>query len=132
LNAPERRVAPTPRHERIRRHCHINWKIYRLGDGGSRCKRAHRLGQGPDGRLIENALIVQRASLDEIDGKTQPLVSSDGDVLFAAHCRLDNREELGGVLGLAGAELVQTSDAALLLRIFERWGDTGVATSLWY
>ena len=43
---------------------------------------------------------------------------------------LDNREELGDALGLAVAELAQISDAALLLRIFERWGDTGVARCL--
>jgi asparagine synthase (glutamine-hydrolysing) len=81
-------------------------------------------------RRVENALIVQRAAPDETDGKTQPLASSDGSKLFAAHCRLDNREELGGALGLAGAELAQTPDAALLLRVFERWGDAGVARCL--
>src|SRR5260370_20053532 len=81
-------------------------------------------------RRVDNALIVQRAAPDEADGKTQPLANPDGSILFAAHCHLDNREELGGALGLAGAELARTSDAALLLRIFERWGDAGVARCL--
>lgn len=49
---------------------------------------------------------------------------------FAALARLDNREELAEALGLAGNELAQTSDAALLQRMFERCGDAGVARCL--
>lgn len=49
---------------------------------------------------------------------------------FAALARLDNREELAGALGLTVNELAQTSDAALLQRTFERWGDAGVARCL--
>ena len=49
---------------------------------------------------------------------------------FAAVVRLDNREELASALGLAGTELAQTSDAAFIQRVFERWGDAGVAKCL--
>lgn len=81
-------------------------------------------------RRIEGALIVQRVSPDEADGRTPPLANPDGGTLFAAHCRLDNREEIGRALGLTASELAQTSEAALLLRVFERRGDAGVARCL--
>ncbi len=60
-------------------------------------------------------------------GETHPLIVGDGLALFVALARLDNREELGASLGLGGAELARTSDARLLLTMYERWGDNGVA-----
>src|ERR1700683_4037564 len=84
----------------------------------------------PVPRRIENAIFFYRASPPTDRDGEQPLTDADGRVLFAALARLDNREELGGALGLSGAELAQTSDAALIRRIYERWGDTGVARCL--
>jgi asparagine synthase (glutamine-hydrolysing) len=84
----------------------------------------------PLARRIENAIFVYSASPPTDRVGEQPLTDADGCVLFAALARLDNREELGGALGLSGAELAQTSDAALIRRIYERWGDTGVARCL--
>lgn len=53
-----------------------------------------------------------------------------GRSLFAAIARLDNRAELAEALGLPAADLARTSDAALLLQMFERWGGDGVARCL--
>jgi asparagine synthase (glutamine-hydrolysing) len=60
----------------------------------------------------------------------RPPTTRDSRAPFAALARLDNREELAAALGLAGREFAQASDAALLQRAFERWGDTGVAKCL--
>lgn len=81
-------------------------------------------------RRIENAIFVHRASPQGTNGEEQPLTSSNDRALFAADARLDNREELGQALGLAPFELAHTSDAALIHRVYERWGDGGVARCL--
>lgn len=47
-----------------------------------------------------------------------------------ALARLDNRSELGAALGLAPAELARIPDSILILRMYERWGDAGVARCL--
>jgi asparagine synthase (glutamine-hydrolysing) len=81
-------------------------------------------------RRVEGGLIVQRVGPGDTDGATRPLTSPDARTLFAALARIDNREELGGALGIAGTELVQTSSATLIQRAYERWGDGGVARCL--
>jgi asparagine synthase (glutamine-hydrolysing) len=81
-------------------------------------------------RRIENAIFVHRASPQGTNGEEQPLTSPNGHALFAADARLDNREELGHALGLGNTELAHTSDAALIHRVYERWGDGGVARCL--
>src|SRR5262249_7548027 len=50
--------------------------------------------------------------------------------LFAAVARLDNRDELGGSLGVSPVELGRTSDARVIRRMYQRWGDVGVARCL--
>ena len=81
-------------------------------------------------RRIENAIFVHRASPQGTNGEEQPLTSPNDRALFAADARLDNRGELGQALGLAPFELAHTSDAALIHRVYERWGDGGVARCL--
>ena len=81
-------------------------------------------------RRIENAIFVHRASPQGTNGEEQPLTSPNGHALFAADARLDNRGELGQALGLAPFELAHTTDAALIHRVYERWGDGGVARCL--
>jgi asparagine synthase (glutamine-hydrolysing) len=81
-------------------------------------------------RRIENAIFVHRASPQGANGEEQPLTSPNGHALFAADARLDNREELGHALGLTAIEIAHTSDAALIHRAYERWGDDGVARCL--
>ncbi|HEY0012867.1 MAG TPA: asparagine synthase-related protein [Allosphingosinicella sp.] len=53
-----------------------------------------------------------------------PVVSAAG--LLAADLRLDNRPELGDALGLGAADAVSLSDAALLMKALERWGEAAV------
>jgi asparagine synthase (glutamine-hydrolysing) len=81
-------------------------------------------------RRIESAIFVHRASPQGTNGEEQPLTSPNGHALFAADARLDNREELGHALGLTAIEIAHTSDAALIHRVYERWGDGGVAGCL--
>jgi asparagine synthase (glutamine-hydrolysing) len=53
----------------------------------------------------------------------QPLSSRDGRLTLVADVRLDNRDELSGLLGLASLETQQLCDAAILLESIERWGE---------
>lgn len=80
-------------------------------------------------RCCANAVIVQRVSPGDTPEGAQTFRGSDR-ALFAALAYLDNREELGAALDLAGAELGQTSDVTLLQGMFERWGEAGVARCL--
>lgn len=57
-------------------------------------------------------------------------ICCDGDLLFAADARLDNRDELGNDLGIAAATLRHTSDAEIVFRAISRWGDAGAAKIL--
>ena len=83
-------------------------------------------------RRVEGAMFVYRAATDRFDpnGDRQPLEDPNRPLLFAALARIDNRDELGAELGLAGAELARTPDAALLRLMYERFGDAGVARCL--
>jgi asparagine synthase (glutamine-hydrolysing) len=74
-------------------------------------------------RSGKNAVFVERTSLSDV----RPPTGQNHRGLFASLARLDYREELAEALGLTDNELAQTSDTALLQRMFERWGDTGVA-----
>jgi asparagine synthase (glutamine-hydrolysing) len=80
-------------------------------------------------RRLDGALFVLRAPSGG-SGDAHASTGSDGRALFASLARLDNREELGDALGLAPVELAQVSDAALIRRMNERWGDAGVARCL--
>lgn len=53
--------------------------------------------------------------------------SEHGRPTFAAVSRLSNREELAAALQISSSALAATSDAVLLLRMLERWGDAGIA-----
>jgi asparagine synthase (glutamine-hydrolysing) len=80
-------------------------------------------------RRVAGAAFVERdfPAGAQLHGETHPLMVGAGPGLFAALARLDNREELGASLSLGGAELARMSDAHLLLTMYERWGDDGVA-----
>ena len=97
------------------------------------CRALTMLRQGRvAARRLDGALFAQKAPVGS--GATYsdlpPLVSRGGRTLFAALARLDNREELGAALGFAPAELARLSDADLLLRMFEDYGEAGVARCL--
>src|SRR5580704_15370954 len=80
-------------------------------------------------RRADGALFVLRAPSGS-SGDAHASTGSDGRALFVSQARLDNREELGGALGLTPAELAQVPDAVLIRRMNERWGDAGVARCL--
>lgn len=66
-----------------------------------------------------------------VPGRNQRVAAVDnGRILFAAFARLDNREELGNALGLTGAELANTTDPILLMKMLEHWSEAGVARCL--
>jgi len=77
-------------------------------------------------QTCRSAAFVARIS----QGDARPSPDRSDRPPFAALARLDNREELADALGFAGRELCQSSDATLLQRMFERWGETGVAKCL--
>jgi asparagine synthase (glutamine-hydrolysing) len=54
-----------------------------------------------------------------------PIVSDAGALI--ADVRLDNREELARALGLGPADAARLSDAAVLMKALERWGEGAVA-----
>jgi asparagine synthase (glutamine-hydrolysing) len=83
-------------------------------------------------RRVTGALFVQRApTVGTGEYSDAPLLTSgDGRSLFMALARLDNRAELGAALGLPPAELARIPDSILILRMYERWGDAGVARCL--
>jgi asparagine synthase (glutamine-hydrolysing) len=76
---------------------------------------------------VEGALFVQAAPAGRRIPHADSVIRRDGRELFAAVARLDNREELGDALGLASRELPGESDAVLIRRMYERWGDAGLA-----
>lgn len=87
---------------------------------------AVRPERGPDGSTIHAdgplALGFQKFSLlPEERLERQPLVMDD--VWLAADCRLDNRGELAGQLGLDALQAAAASDALLILLAYRRWGD---------
>jgi asparagine synthase (glutamine-hydrolysing) len=77
------------------------------------------------------ALIVQQ-QVSALRGPVQtdtPIVGGER-VVFAADARLDNRAELGAVLSISAPELARISDSDLILRLYRRFGDEGVARCL--
>src|SRR5262249_29390389 len=79
---------------------------------------------------VEGAVFVQAAPAARGLPHGSSVIRREGDELFAAIARLDNREELGDALGLASRELAGETDAVLIRRMYERWGDAGVARCL--
>src|SRR5438874_1745708 len=89
---------------------------------------AAMIARGPDGishwnkgaiALGQCALRTTPESLHE----TQPLANEDASVLLVMDGRVDNREELRRDLEARGARLRDDTDAELVLRAFEAWGD---------
>jgi asparagine synthase (glutamine-hydrolysing) len=97
------------------------------------CRATTTLRQGRvAARRLEGALFAQKASFGTGAAHSgfPPLAGRSGRTLFAALARLDNRAELGAVLGLQASELARLSDADLLLRTIEEHGEAGVARCL--
>ncbi len=87
---------------------------------------AARPERGPDGVGVEfsgPAAVGHQLFmlLPEDRPGQQPIVQ--GDILFAADCRLDNRRELARALGLDDAQTAGITDASLILAAYQRWGE---------
>ncbi len=52
-----------------------------------------------------------------------PLVNETAGLVLTADARIDNREELIGVLGIKGRPHAEITDADLILGAYERWGE---------
>ena len=82
-----------------------------------------------DGMRAVNALFVQRTASSAPRGVW--LGGGDhGRPLFGTVARLENRAELATALQISSPALAATSDAVLLMRMFQRWGDAGIARCL--
>lgn len=78
----------------------------------------------------DNAIFAESLSRASPPNVVSELISAQSGCLSVANCRLDNRNEVADALGTNAAELRATSDAALLSRMFERWGSGGIARCL--
>lgn len=83
-------------------------------------------------RRVADAAFVQETDSGRIvaqraRGSAPEAVSG---LLFAANGRLDNRAELGQALGIPPQDRAGTGDDELLLAMFRRWGDAGLARCL--
>jgi len=76
---------------------------------------------GTAGRMGVAVAAALRHATPEDFADRQPARSRDGSLVLAGDLRLDNRDELAGVLGLADDPSVP--DSAFVLAGYERWGD---------
>ena len=82
---------------------------------------------GPDGsgiwlgdRMVlghQQMVITQEDNLERL-----PSYDRSSRLAITADVRLDNREDLGAIFGLSSAELVCTTDSALILLAYQKWG----------
>src|SRR5258708_161825 len=79
---------------------------------------------------VEGGLFVQAAPAAVGVRHAASVIHRAGRGLFAAVARLDNREELGDALDLTSGEIAGETDAVLIRRMHERWGDAGLARCL--
>lgn len=100
-----------------------------VGEGELRQMLAAIAYRGPDGTgvwssgsvgLGQNMLWTTPESLHE----TQPLSNEDGTLRLVADARVDNRAELRTDLLAHGARLRDDTDAELILRSYEVWGES--------
>lgn len=85
---------------------------------------AHR---GPDGMNVwaNGPVGLAHAALHttpEAIGQVQPLVDTERGLAVTADARIDNRDDLIRQLGLRGAPSSRTTDTALILEAYARWG----------
>src|SRR3990170_5315058 len=83
-------------------------------------------------RRADGALFVQGTGVTTSGRQGEPpLLTIDNDrIVFAADARLDNRAELAEALAIPPPELARISDGVLILRMYQRWGEAGIARCL--
>lgn len=108
--------------------------ILRFGGALVSARDVERMGKvlafrGPDGRrsvVSDNIGLghcLLRVNVEDWH-EAQPI--EDGELILVADLRLDNREALAAELGIADADLGDTSDSGLLLAAYRHWGDSCV------
>lgn len=100
------------------------------GDAETGCRRmlAAQLAYGPSGAFLwsEADVAFGHTSSTEMSGargRQQPLVSDSRRYVLVADLRLDNREDLLVRLGRRGPESTRWTDAEIVLRAWEAWGE---------
>jgi len=86
-------------------------------------------GPDPAGQWVDDNVGIGRrliATLPEDRHDRQPLVSRDGNMRLVADIRLDDRAGLTRKLAIDAPDAARMSDAALLLRAIERWGEASL------
>jgi asparagine synthase (glutamine-hydrolysing) len=91
--------------------------------------------RGPDGTGVwRNGSVAlahcQLALTKEAATERQPHANEAGTVRVVLDGRFDNRDELAGELRAKSLRLRDESDAELLLRVYECWGEAGAARLL--
>jgi asparagine synthase (glutamine-hydrolysing) len=90
-------------------------------------KMANRLAhRGVDGSRVWSAgsaglIHCLFATTPESISSRQPLVSAAGNLVITADARIDNRQELAGLLGLQWGQM-QNPDEYFILKAYEKWG----------
>lgn len=86
---------------------------------------AHR---GPDGRksLVEGQVglghCLMRVNNEDVF-EVQPLHDREAGLTLVADCRIDNREELATLLGLAADDVRDMPDSRFILNAYKKWGE---------
>jgi asparagine synthase (glutamine-hydrolysing) len=88
----------------------------------------HHQALWSDGRVALGRALYRTLPEDSYD--RQPVRAAGGTVTIVADLRLDNREELAGLLQLSPAEVAAMADSTFLARAWERWGEDCVAKLL--
>jgi asparagine synthase (glutamine-hydrolysing) len=81
----------------------------------------HASAQWSDGGVALGRRLMRLLPEDAFD--RQPLIGGGGRYVLVADVRLDNRDDLVGMLPIAPAEARNLSDSAVLLAAIERWGE---------
>jgi asparagine synthase (glutamine-hydrolysing) len=107
--------------------------ILRFDGDGVSARDLERMGntlahRAPDGRkFVADGRIGLGHGLMRVNQEdsfeAQPIDDRAGDLILAADCRIDNREELAKAFGIGPAELRNIPDSALVLRAYKTWGD---------
>jgi asparagine synthase (glutamine-hydrolysing) len=94
--------------------------VFRFDGGMVSARDLERMGnalvhRGPDGRkfVADGAVglghCLMRVNQEDLF-EAQPLHDREADLTLVADCRIDNREELAGIFGIAVAELQNMAD----------------------
>jgi asparagine synthase (glutamine-hydrolysing) len=78
----------------------------------------------PSGRAGLGVRVSRVTPEDDYD--RQPLASRDGRLSLVADVRLDNRPELGAMLGLSSSEAAAMPDSAFILAAWDAWSEASV------